>query len=134
MNVIRAGISAYLLCLAGFVVADEPVAALKTAPAKIDFATAVWTKPQVLKSVEESEKLFGKEGLDSLAKEVDFAKQIVVVFAWRGSGGDKLNYTVAESSPEQIVFALVRGRTRDLRQHTQVYVLRKNVVWSVKAD
>jgi hypothetical protein len=57
---------------------------------------------------------------------------MVLVFAWKGSGQDKIEYTVAESYPEQIQFVYQRGRTRDLRTHFKIFVLRANVKWSAK--
>ena len=86
-------------------------------------------KPIVIKSAEEAAKHFDAKGLAAIRKQVDFAQQTVLIFAWRGSGGDRLNYAVMESYPEQIVFKLKRGRTRDLRPHVYIYALRKNVTW-----
>jgi hypothetical protein len=57
----------------------------------------------------------------------------VLVFAWQGSGGDKLEYAILESFPEQIPFSLRPGLTDDIRSHTRVFALRSNVKWSVKA-
>ena len=95
-----------------------------------DAATA--TKPVELKSEADAGKYFGKDELAKLTKEVDFTKQVVLVFAWKGSGGDKLDYTVAESAPEQIRFTYSPGRTRDLRPHVHIYVVRSDVKWSAK--
>lgn len=67
-----------------------------------------------------------------IAKLVDFNEQMLLIFRWEGSGGDKLGFTIAESYPEQISFSLQPGRTRDLRPHVKVFVLRNNVKWSVK--
>jgi hypothetical protein len=39
---------------------------------------------------------------------------------------------VKESFPEQIVFSYKRGRTKDLRSHLKVYVLRSDVKWAVE--
>lgn len=90
------------------------------------------SKPLVVKSEKDAEGYFEKDELAKLTKNVDFTKQIVLVFAWQGSGGDKLDYTVAESYPEQIRFSLKRGLTKDLRSHVKIYVLRSNVQWSAK--
>jgi hypothetical protein len=54
------------------------------------------------------------------------------VFAWKGSGRDQLSYAVAESFPEQIFFSLKAGETDDLRSHTKLFAVRKNVRWSAK--
>ncbi|NQU24209.1 MAG: hypothetical protein HQ567_23250 [Candidatus Nealsonbacteria bacterium] len=87
-------------------------------------------KPLVIGSAEEAGKHFGKDALAALKKQVDFEKQIVLVFAWRGSGQDRLTYTVLESHPEQVPFKYKPGRTRDLRPHIHVYALRSNVRWT----
>lgn len=87
-------------------------------------------EPRVIKSAEEVAKYFDKEAQAALTKRVDFTKQIVLVFAWKGSGQDKLDYKVLESFPEQVVFELTPGQTEDLRSHARVYVLRSNVKWS----
>ena len=71
------------------------------------------------------------DALAALKKQVDFDEQFVLLFAWRGSGQDKLTYVVAESFPEQITFRIEPGRTRDLRPHVHIYALRSNVKWSV---
>jgi hypothetical protein len=98
------------------------------------FKAASATKPIVIKSEEEAAKHFAEKAVADLKKQVDFKNQIVLVFAWRGSGQDKLNHIIAESFPEQITFSLVPGRTRDLRPHVHVYALRSNVKWMVRGN
>ena len=95
------------------------------------FKAAKRGEPLVLKTADEAAEHFGEEALATLKEKVDFEQQIVLVFAWRGSGQDKLNYVVAESFPEQITFRIQPGRTRDLRPHVHVFALRSNVKWSV---
>ena len=112
--------------------AQQPIVELKVTPEKSVFKDAKWNKPIVIKSMEDAGKHFGEEAQKTIGKEVDFKKQIVLVFAWQGSGGDKLEYAILESFPEQIPFSLRPGLTRDLRQHVRVFVLRSNVKWSVK--
>jgi len=113
--------------------ADEPIKSVDGVKPKPEaFAKATREKPIELKSKDEAAEFFATEQLDALLKQVDFDKQTVLVFAWKGSGQDKLTFVVAESFPEQIFLTLTPGRTRDLRPHTHVYVLRKGVKWSVK--
>jgi hypothetical protein len=102
------------------------------APEHSVFDAGAATRPLVLNSEKEASEHFSKDELAKLTREVDFSKQFVLVFAWRGSGGDRLSYTVAESSPEQVAFTLTRGRTRDLRPHLHIYALRTGVKWSVR--
>jgi len=61
-------------------------------------------QPLVVKSAEDAVKHFDEKSLALLKEKVDFEKQFVLIFAWRGSGGDKLTYAVLESYPEQIHF------------------------------
>ena len=89
-------------------------------------------KPLALKTEKDAADYFAADELAKLTKQVDFKTQIVLLFAWQGSGQDKINFAVAESYPEQISFTYTPGRTKDLRQHIQIYALRSNVVWSAK--
>ena len=83
--------------------------------------------PLTLHSKSEAARYFAEPQFKLLLKKVDFQKQTVLLFAWRGSGQDKMTYTIAESFPEQITFKILPGRTRDLRPHLKIYELRKNV-------
>lgn len=98
------------------------------------FDAASDVKPLVLTSDKDAAAYFAKEELAKLIKEVDFSKQIVLIFAWRGSGQDRLQYTVAESAPESVTFTLTRGRTKDLHEHVHIYILGANVKWTVKTQ
>lgn len=96
------------------------------------FVDATREKPIVLKSSEDGMKYFGKEALAKISKAVDFEKQIVLVFAWKGSGQDRLTFASTEAHPEQINFSCKPGRTKDLRPHVKIFVLQSDVKWSVK--
>lgn len=112
---------------------QAPITELKDQSAEqAVFTDATKTKPIVLKSLKDAEKYYGKEALAALSKSVDFEKQIVLIFAWQGSGQDRLSYIVEESLPEQIKFSFARGLTRDLRPHVKVFVLRSNVKWTAE--
>ena len=124
------GIAAFCM-LAGVAHAQKPIVAIQVTPESSVFKGSAWDKPIVIKSSQDAARHFSKDSLKTLETAVDFDKQFVLVFAWRGSGGDKLSYSVAESFPEQVRFSLKRGRTRDLRPHTKVYALRSNVRCSV---
>lgn len=110
--------------------ADDPIKEIVDAkPNAAIFRNATLNRPLVLRSKSDAGKHFVNNQLEKLQQHVNFEKQIVLVFAWRGSGQDKLTYEIAESFPEQIFFRSRPGRTRDLRPHIHVYVLRSNVVW-----
>ncbi|MCE9556063.1 MAG: hypothetical protein K8T91_22170 [Planctomycetes bacterium] len=96
------------------------------------FDAARLKEPLVIRMAEDARAHFDDANLKALTEKVDFAHQIVLVFAWRGSGQDQLDSQVAESYPEQITFRLTPGRTKDLRPHIEIYALRSNVKWSVR--
>jgi hypothetical protein len=111
----------------------EPITELKDLRAEeAVFTDASRTNPIVLESLKNGAKYFDEEELAAISKTVDFEKQIVLLFAWKGSGQDRLQYVVKESFPEQIMFSYKPGRTRDLRPHVKVYVLRSTVKWAVE--
>jgi hypothetical protein len=100
---------------------------------KIETKDGVATKPTAVTSEKELEKAIPDEATRKrIAKLVDFKEQTLLVFAWQGSGGDKLSCTVAESYPEQITFTVKPGVTDDLRSHVKLFAVRNNVKWSAK--
>ncbi len=110
-----------------------PITALKGIKAKPNiFKAATRKKPLVIRSEKDAADYYSPKALAALKEKVDFEKQFVLVFAWRGSGQDRLSYDVLESFPEQIVFKYKPGRTRDLRPHVHTYALRNNVKWSTR--
>ena len=111
----------------------DPITELKHLSAEEAlFKVASRTKPVVVKSLKNGAKYFGKEALAKISKAVDFEKERVLVFAWKGSGQDRFQYVVKEFFPEQIMFSCKRGRTKDLKSHLKVYVLRSDVKWAVE--
>lgn len=126
-------LAATTLALAGELdTALPPIEQLKDLMPKASVFEAVkGMKPLEIRSADEAARHFDDKALVALKKQVDFKNQIVLVFAWKGPGQDKLEYKVLESFPEQVVFELTRGRTKDLRSHSQVFVLRSNVKWKL---
>ena len=97
-------------------------AKLKLAPQRQGKAT----EPAVLASADDLAKspVVGKAA-DELAEVVDFDKEKLVVFAWAGSGQDKV--TTEGVKDETASFTYTRGLTRDLRQHVQLFAVPKAV-------
>jgi hypothetical protein len=121
------------LLLAAVANAQPPITTIQDAkPKPTVFDASRWDKPLLIKSQQDAAKHFAGDDLARLNKQVDFEKQFVLLFAWKGSGQDRLDVAVAESYPEQIMFKFKPGRTRDLREHIHVYALRSNVKWSVR--
>ena len=72
----------------------DPITELKDLSAEeAVFKAASRTKPVVLKSLKNGAKYFGKGTLAKISKAVDFEKQSVLLFAWKGSGQDRLPRT-----------------------------------------
>ena len=87
------------------------------------------TKPTKVSNAEELEKLVpAKENRDELLKKVDLKKQYLLVFAWAGSGGDRLSHKLDKN---EVTFSYKRGLTRDLRRHLKVYALAKDTKYKV---
>jgi hypothetical protein len=100
---------------------------------KLGVKPGEWAKPSKITSAEELEKLVeDKATREKIAKAVNLKTHDLLVFCWQGSGEDKIEYVVLESYPEQIPFTMKRGRTKDLRTHTELFAVRKNVRWSAK--
>lgn len=88
-------------------------------------------KPTEIKSAEELSKspLFGAGAAEKLGKLVNFEKEKLVVFAWRGSGQDAVTgvLMVAEGKKATASFTYKPGLTRDLREHFQAFAVPKDV-------
>lgn len=110
-----------------------PVQALdNVAPKSEIIKNSSYSKPAVIRSAKEAGEYFSEDELAKVLRQTDFEEQFILAFAWRGSSRDKLEYSVLESFPEQVVFSYRPGRTRDLRLHTLVLALRSNVKWRMK--
>lgn len=123
------------LCSATAGWADEPIRKIEgVQPKATAFGLGGAEKPLVIQSADEAATHFDDKNLATLEKEVDFSKQKVLLFAWRGSGQDRIEFVVLESYPEQVRFSYQRGRTKDLRQHVKVFIIRSNVKCSVNGN
>lgn len=77
--------------------------------------------------------LAGNADLGALAKQVDFTKEKVVVFAWQGSGGDKFAPDVKTDGGKVLaVFTYSPGVTDDLRRHGFAFAVPKDAAVEVK--
>ena len=97
------------------------------------FAKSSATKPLILTSLEQAKTFFAPAQLKKISDNTNFDKQVLMVFAWRGSGQDRLDALLKESFPPQLSMKYTRGRTRDLRSHAAIFVVARNVIWNGKA-
>jgi len=89
-------------------------------------------KPAKATTKAELEKLLDKDSAETVGKKVDFKKEYVLVFAWAGSGQDKLAMKVETTKKgDEAVFSYKPGRTRDLRRHLKVYALPTKTTYKV---
>ncbi len=106
---------------------DKPaVKELPTKDLKVTFnEKATANAPTEIKTADELAKSVLKDAADAIKKNVDFAKEKVVVFMWQGSGGDRITGTLSKDG-KSAEFAHAFGLTFDLRQHTKVFVVPKD--------
>ncbi|MBI3823816.1 MAG: hypothetical protein HY289_14195 [Planctomycetes bacterium] len=96
---------------------------LDTDKVKVDFEKGRVNKPTTITTAEELDKAIPEAG--AIKKQVDFTKEKLVLFAWGGSGGDKLTARITEDG-KTAIFTYKGGLTRDFRRHVHLFVLPKN--------
>ncbi len=92
------------------------------------------TKPTVIKDKAGVAKSFtDKATQEKVLKQVNFDKEILLVFRWAGSGQDRIAATGKKTGKGiEVVFGYSRGLTRDLRRHFKVYAVAKDAKWKVE--
>lgn len=82
-------------------------------------------EPTVIKSAEELAKdPVLKDAADDIKKSVDFTKEKLLVFAWSGSGQDKVTVTgETKDGKTALTVEYTRGFTRDLRSHVKLFIV-----------
>jgi hypothetical protein len=87
------------------------------------------TEPMHIKDAKKLADVFSvKEEQAAIAKEVDFTKESLVVFAWSGSGGDKVT---PGGNDKEVKFTFVPGLTRDFRPHVHLFAIPKDAKLTV---
>ena len=80
-------------------------------------------KPIVLNSMEDALKHLTRASMEKI--NVDFDKQQLVIFAWQGSGQDRLHGFLHGGKGAVANFNYNEGMTEDLRTHSVVYSMPK---------
>jgi hypothetical protein len=108
---------------------DKRVRELELKDVKLDDIQAKKGIPTKVTSREELAKAVpDKAAAEAIAKQVDFAKEYVVLWAWSGSGRDQLTWQIERGEKGSVaVFTLTPGKTRDLRHHRHVYAVQKDL-------
>jgi hypothetical protein len=87
-------------------------------------------KPRVINSERELEQVFTNQTVqDQLNRAVNFNQQKLLLFAWSGSGGDRLDHKV---EGQEVVFQFKPGVTKDLRAHVELFALAKDTPYQVE--
>ena len=82
--------------------------------------------PIVLKSMEDALKHLTRDSMEKI--EVDFDKSQLAIFAWQGSGQDRLggHFSVNKAKANIANMHYTPGRTKDLRTHSVIYTMPKD--------
>lgn len=88
-------------------------------------------RTDITSAVKLAEVFTDKDTQDKIAKQVDFAKEYLVLFRWSGSGQDKLTATVEKAGTPTVIFDYTRGKTKDLRPHAKLFVVNKKTGYSI---
>jgi hypothetical protein len=135
MRNVMCAVVAVLVAVPAFAENPPDVRVLTTKGVKFDFTKAPnGPKAVEIKTADELAKsaLFSDDtGRDAIKKQVDFAKEKLVVFVWQGSGGDKLTGVLAKRGGTA-EFTYTAGFTDDLRQHAHAFAVPKDAKVEVK--
>lgn len=95
------------------------------------FDDASRNRPLELTSADQAKAYFSEAQLAALNGMVDWDSQRVLVFAWRGSGQDKLATDVEQGDDgPSVKFIYTPGLTRDLRPHVYIFAIQNGVEWT----
>ena len=83
--------------------------------------------PVVLISADEASKYFKKDVVAKWAKKINFDKQMIFVWSWRGSGQDRMEPYISQANPKKVLFYNEQGSTKDFSEHLYVYAVRKDI-------
>jgi hypothetical protein len=91
-------------------------------------------KPTRITNADELAKAIpDKEWQDCIAKQVDFTREYLLLFAWAGSGQDKLSFKVGgRGIVPAVEFLYTMGRTDDLRSHFHLFAVKGRLTWNVR--
>lgn len=114
--------------------ADVKEAAVRALDVKVDNpAKGRATEPTVIKSADGLGKAIpDPAAVAAVKKAVDFDQELVVYFAWAGSGQDRITFaSSAGATGPEVTFTYTPGRTRDVRPHAKLFALPKNATYKV---
>jgi hypothetical protein len=88
-------------------------------------------QPTKIASKAELEKAIpSKDARRAISQQVDFNKEILLLFLWSGSGSDKLTFTVAKG--KVAVFHYQQSKLLDLDKHARLFVLPRGMSYRLR--
>ena len=91
-------------------------------------------QPLIINNADELVKEFEDKAVQAkINAVVDLSKERLIVFTWSGSGKDQLQLVSGDTMNNgNTLFAYKPGLTRDLRQHTHIYVMPQGTKFDVR--
>jgi len=95
---------------------------------KVDFAKGNVTKPRVIASAADLDKAI--PNADAVKKQVDFSKDKLLLFAWRGGSSNQLRGKLSDDG-KRVNFTFIPGRLRDPQRHVHLFAVPKDAEFKV---
>jgi hypothetical protein len=132
---------AVAIALAGIGIAlaeDKPkpgpvVAIPLEATDKVSVKSGDWDKPHPIAADDDLKKFITDAPTrKKILESVDFNTHVLLLFAWQGSGGDRVAAKIVEEAPKEVRFTMKAGATDDIRQNVQLFAVAKETRWTAK--
>jgi len=91
-----------------------------------------WRLPVLIKSRDKAARGLGPEAAAALDGRLEWGRERLLMVRWSGSDADRLEFAVAESRPDQVVFHFRPERTRNRVVPVRFFAIRANVRWVVR--
>jgi hypothetical protein len=91
-------------------------------------------KPVIITTAEELARAFpNREWQQRVGKQADFAREKLLLFAWSGSGTDRLTATAGKGKDGPvIVFHYTAGLTDDVKAHFRLFAVPMAATWRLE--
>lgn len=86
-------------------------------------------KSLVISDLDTAKKILTGATLEAV-QDLDFETKKILMFQWRGSCKDKLNYFIDESKPKHVTFERIWGRAKHSCHHVKVYIINKDFTFT----
>jgi len=100
---------------------------------KVAVKSGDWDKPHPISADDDLKKFISDAPTrKKVLGAIDFQTHVLLLFAWQGSGGDKIAAKIVEETPQEIRFTMKAGATDDIRQNVQLFAVAKETRWTAK--